>query len=105
MLQAVHEYEWKLTAIFPDDQPRILFDDLILLQPGVEKSNLFLLFPVLSIIDCLKITEKVSLDIASEANFIWILNVQKFIKDPKNRQFWRVFENLNLAVNQWYQTS
>ena len=51
MLQAVHEYEWKLTAIFPDDQQRIIFDDLILLQPGVEKtkSNLFLLFPVLSI--------------------------------------------------------
>ena len=68
MLQAVHEYEWKLTAIFPDDQQRILFDDLILLQPGVEKSNLFLLFPVLSIIDCLKITEKVLLSISSEAS-------------------------------------
>ena len=33
---------------------------------------------------CLKITEKVSFDIASEA---YILSGQKFIKMPKNSQF------------------
>ena len=29
---------------------------------------------------------------------------QKFIKNAKNRQFWRLFENLKLAVKQCYQT-
>ena len=33
-------------------------------------------------------------------NFHW----QKFIKNAKNGQFWRVFENLKLAVKQCYQT-
>ena len=42
---------------------------------------------------CLKITEKV-----------YILSGQKFIKNAQNGQFWRVFENLKLAVKQCYQT-
>ena len=44
------------------------------------------------ILRCLKITEKVSLDIASEASYIYILSGQKFIKNAKNGPFWRVFE-------------
>ena len=44
---------------------------------------------------CLKITEKVSINIAS---YVYILSGQKFIKNPKNCPFWRVFENLKLAV-------
>ena len=43
----------------------------------------------------LKITHKVAL---------YVLSRQKFIKYAKNGQFWRVFENLNLAVKQCYQT-
>ena len=39
----------------------------------------------------LKITEKVSFNIASEASYAYILSVQKFIKNAKNGPFWRVF--------------
>ena len=53
---------------------------------------------------CLKITEKVSFNIASEASYIYILSGQKLIKNAKNGPFWRVFENLKLAVKQSYQT-
>ena len=54
---------------------------------------------------CLKITEKVASNIASEASYVYILSGQKFIKNAKNGQFWRVFENLKLAVKQCYQQS
>ena len=50
---------------------------------------------------CLKITEKVSFKIASEASYVYILSGQMFIK---NDQFRRVFENLKLEVKKWYQT-
>ena len=53
---------------------------------------------------CLKITEKVSFNIASEASYGYIFNGQKLIKNAKNDPFWRVFENLKLAVKQCYQT-
>ena len=46
----------------------------------------------LSVSQCLKIMEKVSFDIASEASYVYILSGQKFIKNGKNDQFWRVFE-------------
>ena len=48
-----------------------------------------------------KITKKVEFNIASEASNVNILSGQKFIK---NGRFWRVFENLKLAVKQCYQT-
>ena len=54
---------------------------------------------------CLKITEKVSFNIASEASYVYILSGRKLIKNAKNGPFWRVFENLKLAVKQSYQTS
>ena len=53
---------------------------------------------------CLKITEKVSFNIASEATYFYILSGQKFIKNAKNGPFWPIFENLKLAVKQCYQT-
>ena len=53
---------------------------------------------------CLKITEKVSFNIASEASYVYILNGQKLIKNAQNGQFWKVFEKLKLAVKQCYQT-
>ena len=53
---------------------------------------------------CLKITEKVAFSIASEASYVYILSGQKLIKIAKNGQFWRLFENLKLAVKQCYQT-
>ena len=49
---------------------------------------------------CLKITQNVAFNIASEASYVYFLNGQKFIKSAKNGRFWRVFENLE----QWYQT-
>ena len=53
---------------------------------------------------CLKITEKVSFNIASEASYVYILSGQKLIKNAKIGPFWRVFENLKLAAKQCYQT-
>ena len=53
---------------------------------------------------CLKITEKVSFNIASEASYTYILSGQKFIENAKNGPFWGVFENLKVAVKQCYQT-
>ena len=53
---------------------------------------------------CLKITEKVSFNNASEASYDYILSGQKFLKNAKNGLFWRFFENLKLAVKQCYQT-
>ena len=53
---------------------------------------------------CLKITKKVSFNIASEASYVYILSGQTLIKNDKNGPFWRAFENLKLAVKQCYQT-
>ena len=53
---------------------------------------------------CLKITEKVAFNIASEARYVYMLSGHKFNKNAKNGPFWRVFENLKLAVEQCYQT-
>ena len=53
---------------------------------------------------CLKITEKVSFNSASEASYVYINSGQKSIKIAKNGPFWRVFENLKLTVKQCYQT-
>ena len=53
---------------------------------------------------CLKITEKVSFDIASEASYVYILSGQKLIKNAQNSPFWRLFENLKLEAKQCYQT-
>ena len=53
---------------------------------------------------CLKNIEKVSFNIASEASYVYILSRQKLINNAKNGPFCRVFETLNLAVKQSYQT-
>ena len=53
---------------------------------------------------CLKITEKVSFNIASEVSYVYILSGQKLVKNAKNGPFWRVFENVKLAAKQSYQT-
>ena len=53
---------------------------------------------------CLKITEKVSITIVSEASYVYILSGQKLTKNAKNAPIWRVFENLKLAIKQCYQT-
>ena len=52
---------------------------------------------------CLKITEKVSFNIASEASYVYLLSGQKLIQNAKNGPIWRVFENLKFAVKQRYQ--
>ena len=52
------------------------------------------------LLQCLKITEKVSFNIASD-----ILRGQKLIKNATNGSVWWVFENLKLEVKQCYQTS
>ena len=62
-----------------------------------------ILLNVFTLARCLKITEKVSFSIASEASYVYILSGRKFIKNAKNGQFWRVFENLKDAVKQCYK--
>ena len=51
-------------------------------------------------LQCLKIAQKVSFNIASEASYVYILSGQKFIKMLNNSQF----ENLKLTVRKCYQT-
>ena len=53
----------------------------------------------------LKITEKVSFIIASEASYVYILSGQKFIKNAKNGQFWRFFGNLKMRLSWWFSTT
>ena len=50
-----------------------------------------------------KSQKKVAFSIASEASYVYILSGQKFIKNAKNDQFWRFFENLKFAVIKCYQ--
>ena len=54
---------------------------------------------------CLKITEKVSFNIASEASYVYILSGQKFIKMPKMvhfGEFWKPFcDILNFPAQKW----
>ena len=49
-------------------------------------------------------SQKKSHSTLCEASYVYILSGQKLIKKAKNGQFWRVFENLKLAVKQCYQT-
>ncbi len=60
--------------------------------------------PTFDVAQCLKITEKVSFNIASEASYVYNLNGQKLVKNATNCSFWRVFENIKLTVKQCYQT-
>ena len=53
---------------------------------------------------CLKISQNVAFNIASEVSYVYILSGQKIIENAKNGPFWRVFVNLKLAVKQCYQT-
>ena len=55
------------------------------------------------IAQCLKIIEKVSFNIASEAIYVYILSEQKFIKNAKNGPFRSTFENLTVEVKKCYQ--
>ena len=47
---------------------------------------------------CLKITEKVSFKITSEASYVYILSGQKFIENAKNSQFWQKIQNATFLV-------
>ena len=51
-----------------------------------------------------KSQKKSQFKITSEASYVYILSGQKLIKNAQNDPFWRVFENLKLAVKQCYQT-
>ena len=48
---------------------------------------------------CLKITEKVSFNIASEASYVYILSEQNLIKSAKNGQFGEFLKNWCLWSN------
>ena len=50
-------------------------------------------------IRCLKVAEKVSFNIASVANYNYILIGQKLIKNAKNGQFWLFFNELLFTQN------
>ena len=65
--------------------------------------NLYSLYALRGKARCLKFTEKVSFNIASETSYVYILSGQKLIKNAKNGPFERVFKDLKLAVKQCYQ--
>ena len=69
-----------------------------------DRVNLWVCVLLPPISRCLKITEKVSFNIVSEASYVYILSAQKLIKTAKYGPFWRDFDNLKLAVKQCYQT-
>ena len=48
---------------------------------------------------CLKITEKVSFNVASEASYVYIKSGQKFIKNAKIGQVLQLFDDLALRSN------
>ena len=48
---------------------------------------------------CLKITEKVSFNIASEASYVYILSGQKLVQNAKNGPFRRVLKTRSLRSN------
>ena len=48
---------------------------------------------------CLKITEKVSFKIASEASYVYILSGQKLVQNAKNGPFRRVLKTRSLRSN------
>ena len=47
----------------------------------------------------LKITEKVSFNIKSDASYVYVLSGEKLIKNARSSQFWRVFENIEQSNN------
>ena len=47
---------------------------------------------------CLKITEKVSIKIASEASYVYNWHGQKLIKSAQNGPFWRVLKFFFMTV-------
>ena len=47
---------------------------------------------------------KISLNIASEASYIYILSGQDWIRNAKNHQSWRDFENLKWNILGNFQT-
>ena len=47
----------------------------------------------------MKITEKVSFNIASEASYVYILSGQKFIKSAKNGRFGEILKTWSLRSN------
>ena len=65
-------------------------DDIKTCKASFMRLYVFLFLKLSWIVDarCLKITEKVSFNIASEASYVYILSGQKVIKNAKNGPFW-----------------
>ena len=63
-----------------------------------QRDVLAVFFSLLFRAQCLKITEKVAFNIASEASYVYILSGLKFIKNAKNGPFWRQFRNATFLV-------
>ena len=57
-----------------------------------------------SVSQCLKIPEKVSFNMASEASYFYILSRQMFIKNAKNRQYGKILKTCSLRSKKCYQT-
>ena len=53
---------------------------------------------------CLKSTEKVAFNIASEASYVFYFEWPKVDLKCQKCSIWRFFENLKLAVKKFYQT-
>ena len=54
---------------------------------GFKRLTNYYISHFLALTQCLKITDKVSFNIASEASYVYILSGQKLIKNAKNSPF------------------
>ena len=74
---------WKTESRKRDEDSSSVFDIAL-------RRDISLLIPRIPL--CLKITEKVPFNIASEASYVYILSGQRLIKNAKNGPFWRVLK-------------
>merc|ERR1711860_289312 len=76
----------------PYDHNRVILNALVNASSSdyINASTVVIILIYFFYVRCLKLTEKVSFNIASEASYVHILSGQKLIKNAKNGQFWRV---------------
>ena len=95
--------KWQSCQITPPDS--VLSSDTKVDKTVISCNTTFCGCNLLLPTQCLKITEKVPFNIASEASYIYIWVDKSSLKKAKNGQLWRDFKNCSLRSNSvTYQT-
>ena len=88
-MEYLMDYTLRTLRLKPDKWSRMLVSDeqrtfvnAFIDRPGPQVNSFFF------VVQCLKITEKVSSNFVSEASYVYILSGPKFIENDKNGQFW-----------------